>query len=217
MGMCGRYALHSLITDLQKHFGLFDPIEFTPRFNAAPSLSLPIVRSHGERHELALCQWGFVPHWMKSRPKTRPINARSESVAEKPFFRTALRRRRCLVAANGFYEWNQSGSPKQPWYFRLADVEIMAFAGLWDSWLHDGKTMETFAILTTSANDVLRQVHDRMPVILDPSQYRGGLDAGEQNLLRPYAGRMTGHPVGRAVNSTANEGPDLLAPVANTG
>lgn len=215
--MCGRYALHSLVSDLQKHFGLFDSLKFTPRFNAAPSLMLPVVRSRDERREFALCQWGFVPHWMKSRPKTRPINARSETAAEKPFFRTALRRHRCLVPANGFYEWAQAGSPKQPWYFRLAGAELMAFAGLWDTWIHDGTAMETFAILTTSANDTLRRIHDRMPVILDPSQYDVWLEAGDQALLRPYTGTMTGYPVGRAINSTGNEGPELLQPAANPG
>jgi len=215
--MCGRYAVHSLIGDLQRHFGLFDSIAFTPHFNAAPSMSLPIVRTQGDRREIALCQWGFVPHWMKSRPKTRPINARSETAAEKPFFRTSIRRRRCLVPANGFYEWKQSGSPKQPWYFRLAESEIMAFAGLWDSWIHDGKAVETFAILTTAANDALRPVHDRMPVILDQRAYDNWLNDGNLALLRPYAGRMTGYPVDRAINSTGHEGPDLLKPVASTG
>lgn len=215
--MCGRYAVHSLISDLQSHFGLFDPVSFSPRFNAAPSMSLPIVRTQDDRRELALCQWGFVPHWMKSRPKTRPINARSETAAEKPFFRTSVRRRRCLIPANGFYEWKQSGSPKQPWYFRLADAEIMAFAGLWDSWIHDGKTLDTFAILTTAANATLQPVHDRMPVILDPPAYDNWLNAGDLALLRPYTGRMTGHAVGREINSTGNEGPDLLKPAAISG
>ena len=211
--MCGRYAVHSLVGDLQKHFGLFDSLAFAPRFNAAPSQSLPIVRSEGDRRELALCQGGFVPHWMKSRPKTRPINARSETVAEKPFFRTSVRRRRCLIPANGFYEWARAGGTKQPWYFRLANAEIMAFAGLWDSWLHDGKAVETFAILTTTANDTLRPIHDRMPVILDPRHYDNWLDAADLALLQPYAGSMTGCPVASTVNSTANDGPGLLSPV----
>ncbi|MBI1732640.1 MAG: SOS response-associated peptidase [Gammaproteobacteria bacterium] len=211
--MCGRYALHSLVNDLQKHFGLFDSIEFAPRFNAAPALKLPIVRCRDERRELALCQWGFVPHWMKSRPKTRPINARAETAAEKPFFRVAMRRRRCLIPANGFYEWTHALSPKQPWYFRLKDSEIMAFAGLWDSWSHEGEMTETFAILTTSANATLRPVHDRMPVILDPTYYDAWLDQGDAAVLGPYSGAMTGYPVGRAVNSAGNEGPELLRPV----
>jgi putative SOS response-associated peptidase YedK len=213
--MCGRYALHSLVEDLQRHFGLFDAVEFKPRCNIAPALLLPIVRTCENRRELALCRWGFVPHWMKTRPKTRPINARAETAAEKPFFRTAMRRRRCLVPANGFYEWTHRQSPKQPWYFRLAGADIMAFAGLWDTWEHGGETAETFAILTTDANDTLRPVHDRMPVILDPARYGEWLEGGDTRLLRPYDGPMIAYPVGRAVNSTGNDGPELLQPLAS--
>jgi putative SOS response-associated peptidase YedK len=210
--MCGRYALHSLVDDLQKHFGLFDGVDFQPRFNIAPSLRLPVVRSADGRRELVLCRWGFVPHWMKGTPKAHPINARAETAADKPWFRAAMRRQRCLVPANGFYEWTHGRTPKQPWYFRLADAELMAFAGLWDTWEHDGERSDTFAILTTTANDALRPVHDRMPVILDPDQYGRWLEHGDRALLRPYAGAMSGWPVSRAVNATTNDGPGLLAP-----
>lgn len=211
--MCGRYALHSLVEDLRRHFGLFDGIEFQPRYNIAPSQRLPVVRFCAGRRQLTLSQWGFVPHWMKGTPKSRPINARAETAAAKPYFRTAMRRHRCLVPASGFYEWTRAKTPKQPWYFRLADAELMAFAGIWDDWEHDGARSASFAILTTAANDTLRPVHDRMPVILDPGQYGGWLEHGDPALLRPYTGRMSGWPVSRAVNATVNDGPELLAPL----
>lgn len=214
--MCGRYALHSLVADIQRHFGLFDSLDFQPRYNVAPSLLLPVVRMNDHRRELAQCRWGFVPHWMKEIPRTRPINARAETAAVKPYFRTAMGRRRCLVPANGFYEWSHGALPKQPWYFRVRDAELTAFAGLWDRWEHQGEREETFTILTTAANDTLKPVHDRMPVILDPEQYEAWLENGDPALLRPYAGAMTGYPVGKAVNAPAHDGPELLQPLAES-
>jgi putative SOS response-associated peptidase YedK len=208
--MCGRYALHSLIEDIREHFGLFNEVEFRPRYNIPPSSRQPIVRCVDDRPELAICQWGFVPHWMKTDPKTRPINARAESLGEKPFFRDAFRKRRCLIPANGFFEWKRDGARKQPYYFRPADRELFAFAGLWDRWNRADGPLDTFAIITTGANDTMRPVHDRMPVILDPAQYDVWLESGDSAMLRPYTGNVDCFPISTHVNSPANDGPELI-------
>ena len=208
--MCGRYALHSLIDDLQRHFGFPGGADFKPRYNIAPSYHLPVVRKGDGGRELALCQWGFVPHWMKSEPKTRPINARAETVAEKPFFRSAFRHHRCLVPANGYYEWKKEGRGKQPWFIHPKDQALFAFAGLWDRWTGADGVLDTFTIITTSANPSTASIHDRMPVILPPGQYDTWLEAGGKDLLRPYAGEMEAWPVSREVNTPANDHPHLL-------
>lgn len=208
--MCGRYALHSLIQDLQQHFGLFDSVDFKPRYNISPSLFLPVVRPQDGGVELALCQWGFIPGWLKSMPKNKSINARAESLADKPFFRSAFRLRRCLVPANGFYEWKRTGTQKQPYYIRLSDAELFSFAGIWDRWEGGGEPVETFAIITTDANEAMKPIHDRMPVILDPAQYERWLRSGGSDLLVPFAGPMQAFPVSRRVNSPANDGAELI-------
>ena len=211
--MCGRYALHSLIGDLREHFGLFGELDFQPRYNIVPSLHLPVVRQGESGRELALCQWGLIPAWSKSMPKNRPINARAETVAEKPFFRGAFRRRRCLVPANGFYEWQRSGARKRPWYVRPRDAGLFAFAGIWDRWDDSGQTLDTFAIITTSASEAMRPIHDRMPVIVDADEYRPWLETGSPELLAPYAGELAACPVSARVNSPANEGRELIEPI----
>ena len=208
--MCGRYALHSLIQDLQQHFGVFGGPSFSPSYNIPPSTSLPIVRTSTEGEELCLCQWGFVPHWMKSFPATRPINARSETVATKPYFRSAFRHHRCLVPANGYYEWQRAGKVKQPWYISLKDQDLFAFAGLWDTWNGPDGALQTFTILTTTANSATAAIHDRMPVILPPTRYRDWLAGGDTELLQPYGGEMNTWPVSRLVNSPANDKPELI-------
>ena len=211
--MCGRYALHSLVDDLRRHFGLFNELEFQPRYNIVPSLRVPVVRQHDARRQLALCQWGLVPGWSKSIPGNRPINARAETVAEKPFFRSAFRRRRCLVPANGFYEWQQTGTRKQPWYIRQGGSELFSFAGIWDRWEGPDGTLDTFAIITTDANGSMRPIHDRMPVILDPEDYSHWLETGSKALLVPYAGKLETLRISTRVNSPRNEGKDLITAV----
>lgn len=211
--MCGRFALHSLIEDLQQHFGLFDEVTFKPSYNVAPSLNLPVVRLGEEHRHMALCRWGLIPGWSNSLPKTRPINARAETVAAKPFFRNAFQRHRCLVPANGFYEWKRTPRGKEPFYFRLKDAALFSFAGLWDRWEGGGDPIDTFAIITTAANDAMRPVHDRMPVILDSDQYNRWLGSGGTDLLVPYAGEMTRHAISRRVNSPANDDERLIEPV----
>jgi putative SOS response-associated peptidase YedK len=208
--MCGRYALHTLLGELQEHFGLFDEFEFKPRYNIAPSYHLPIVREDDTGRHLALAQWGFVPAWSKETPKVKPINARADTVAEKPFFRTAFKKHRCLIPANGFYEWKRDGKQKQPYYFRLKDSELLAFAGIWDRWTGEEGPLDTFAIITTDANDTMRPVHDRMPVILGPEDYGGWLKTGDKKLLVPYPKEMTCYPISRRVNSPANDNEEII-------
>jgi putative SOS response-associated peptidase YedK len=210
--MCGRYALHSLIEDIQKHFSLFDDIRFRPGFNMAPSLNLPVVREQQGRRELALCRWGLVPHWMRADKGHHPINARAETITEKPFFRDAFRRRRCLVPINGFYEWRRGAKRKQPYYFKLPGTELFALAGIWDRRNTPGGPEDTFAIITTGANDIMRPVHDRMPVVLEKSDYNRWIESGDPDLLQPFPGDMECFPVSTEVNSPAHDGPSLIEP-----
>ena len=211
--MCGRFALHTLVGDLQQHFGLFGNLEFRPRYNVAPSTTSPIVRQGDAGPEMALCKWGLIPSWAKTLPANKPINARSETIAEKPYFHSAFKRRRCLVPANGYYEWKQDGPAKQPYYIRLAGAELFAFAGIWDRWEAGPKPLDTFAIITTAANDTTAPVHDRMPVILDPGQYGAWLKDGGTRMLMPFGGAMRAHLVSTRVNSPKNDGIELIEPL----
>ncbi len=162
--------------------------------------------------------WGLVPHW--SRDATAFINARSESAANKPAFRDAFHKRRCLIPADGFFEWQKRGTRKQPYYFQHRDGRPFAFAGLWERWQGtEGETVETCAILTTKANETVRPVHERMPVILPPEDFGHWLDPAVQKpeavqaLLRPYpAGEMESYPVSAFVNNARNEGPRCVEP-----
>jgi len=208
--MCGRYDLHTLLDELQQYFGLSDEIDFTPHYNVAPSYRMPIVREDTTGRHLALAQWGFVPHWAKGAANVKPINARAETLADKPTFRDSLRNRRCLIPANGFYEWTREGRRKQPHYLKLDDSELLAFAGLWDRRAGPDGPLDTFAIITTGANDTMRAVHDRMPVILDRAAHDDWLIRGRTDLLAPYGRGMTCHPVSTRVNAPANDSPDLI-------
>lgn len=222
--MCGRYALYGPVSRLREHFDAeADELEFPPRYNAAPMQWLPVVRQrpNGERviHSL---RWGLVPSWAKDEAiATRMINARGESVADKPSFRAAFRRRRCIVPANGFYEWQKVAGDKQPFYIHPADGEFFGFAGLWERWSPPagGDAVDTFTICTTDANAALRPLHDRMPVILAPADYAAWLtgDAASdqlQALIRPCADVMLAtHPVSKAVGNVRNDRAELIRPV----
>lgn len=187
---------------------------FTETFNAAPSQSLPILRLGDAGPELALCRWGLVPSWAKTLPDTRPINARAETVADKPYFRSAFRRRRCLVPAGGYYEWQAGAHGKQPWFIHPAAAELFSFAGIWDRWEHGDTPLDSFAIITTTANPATAAIHQRMPVILDPGQHESWLQEGGTGMLVPYPGELACHPVSTRVNSPRNNAPDLIEPVA---
>ena len=225
--MCGRFTLFGPDVVLSKNFGV--PVSFgiTPRFNIAPSQPVLAVRTSTgkEGREAVFLRWGLIPHWAKDPSiGNRLINARAETVAEKPAFRRAFRERRCLVPADGFYEWRKVDRRKQPFYIRMRDGRPFAFAGLWDHWETGGSTIETCAILTTAANAVLSPIHDRMPVILSPSDYALWLDPGisEQDrlvpLFRPYPEQdMEAFPVRAIVNNPKMEDPRCIIPVSSSG
>lgn len=224
--MCGRYLLSSpsdIVSDL---FGV-DAGELTPRWNIAPTQSVPIVRpdTDGVR-VLDHLRWGLIPPWSKDGLKGRPlINARSETAAGKPSFREAMRARRCLVPADGFYEWKRRGIEKQPFCIRRADGCPLAMAGLWERWSSpEGDVVESFCILTTTPTPILAGIHDRMPVILEPGDYDTWLDAEHhdaaavQPLLRPCGDDiLTALEVRDVVNRPANDSPDCCEPVSDAG
>ena len=165
--MCGRYSL-VCIDDLGNRFRVFNPmIGARSRFNVAPGNEMPVIR-HTEKNELVLMKWGLVPRWTKDLLSAqRPVNARAETLAEKPMFRPLLKTGRCLVPASGFYEWKKEGKRKVPFYFHIPASPLFAFAGLYDQWTDpDGKTIVTFTIITTGPNELLATVHNRMPAIL---------------------------------------------------
>ena len=221
--MCGRFSLLTSGADLAEHFGLDAPPALVPRYNIAPTQPvLAVGLSRDGRPAAATFRWGIVPPW-SAEPKPGPINARSETVASKPTFAEAFRKRRCLVPTDGFYEWAKlPGRRKQPWHFRLSGGGPFAFAGLWEAWRPaSGPPLLTCALLTTAANELVRPVHDRMPVILRPKDYARWIDRGKDEpaellpLLRPFgAERMEGVAVGSWVNDARHEGPACLAPSA---
>jgi putative SOS response-associated peptidase YedK len=221
--MCGRFASKGQAKDIEKEFkvGKLNELSFAPRYNIAPAQMVPaILEADGERAAREL-RWGLIPSWAKDETiGNKLINARAETLAEKPSFKNAFRSRRCIIPASGFYEWAKKGaSAKQPFYFYLKEKEVFGFAGLWEEWLdkESGESVETCTIVTTEANAVLEPVHDRMPVILKAEDYDRWLDANFkdtgklQNLLLPYpAEEMAAHVVGKAVNSPVYDSPELI-------
>lgn len=218
--MCGRYALYGPSSRYSRRFGVpEDECHFGDRYNVAPSLKLPVVRTaeDGSRHVIEAV-WGLLPRWVQD-PKAinHPINAKAETAATKPMFRHAYRHARVLVPAAGFYEWQVRESGKQPYFIRLADDEPMGFAGLLERWEGSDGLSLSFAILTTDANELMAPIHNRMPVIVRPSDYEAWLDpaltdpAMMDQLARPYpAELMEAWPVSRAVNNARSEGPELI-------
>ncbi len=209
--MCGRYTLGTTPARLAETFALSDAPEFAPRYNIAPTQIAPVVVATPQGRRLELRRWGLVPFWAKD-PKigSRMINARAESLAEKPAFRSAFRRQRCLVPADGFYEWKPAGRRKQPHHVRRADSRPFAMAGLFDTW-HAGQpdAIASFTIVTTDANALLRPIHDRMPVILAPASWKDWLDADTPLarlgalLAPPDPAGFEAYPVTTLVNSPA--------------
>lgn len=196
---------------------------FAPRYNIAPSQEVAAVRMGAQGRELVMLRWGLVPFWARDAGSGyRMINARAETVASKPAYRAAFRQRRCLIPASGFYEWKAVSGGKQPYFIGLQDQGLMAFAGLWECWQSEENRIESCSILVTDANECVRSVHDRMPVILDPQAFGPWLDpanrdlASLQSLLQPYTGReMTVYPVSRLVNSPQNDAPRCIQRVEN--
>lgn len=218
--MCGRFARKSDPRRLAKEFGVAEVPTVEASYNIAPTQNILAVRQGDDGREMTLFKWGLVPSWAKDISiGARLINARAETVAEKPAFREAYKKRRCLIPADGFYEWQRTGGKNQPYFFRMRDERPFGFAGLWERWEGEGgRVFSTCTILTTEANEVLRPVHDRMPVILHPEDFSPWLEGDERErtllreLLRPYpADEMAGHPVSTLVNSPRSRGPELIA------
>jgi len=224
--MCGRYTLKTDRSKIEERFGLEDVPAFEPRYNLGPTQDGLVVRPGGTpgTRTAALLRWGLIPSWVKDTTSLPLlINARSETVATKPAFRDAFKRRRCLVVADGFYEWSRKGGPKMPFRFTIGDEEPFGMAGLWEKWTPpddpNGEPLETFTILTTSANDTLAPYHDRMPVILSPDLFDDWLNPllnepeALQRMLAPFPSlHMTAHAVSPRVNNIKNDDPACLDP-----
>ena len=219
--MCGRYAITSAPEAIRALFGYEEQPNFPPRYNVAPTQPVPIVRLMEGRRHFALVRWGLIPSWVED-PRTFSllINARGESVNEKPAFRAAMRYRRCLFPADGFYEWRQHGKHKRPYFVRPRAGGPIAFAGLWEAWMGpNGEEMETAAIVTTRANRTLASIHDRMPVVIPPDAFDFWLDHRRVDaetaaaLIAPAReDLLEAYEVSAAVNRVANDSAELIAP-----
>ena len=225
--MCGRYTLSSPNDAVADLFELPELPLLPPRYNVAPTQEAAAVRvpAPGAPRRLDLLRWGLIPYWAEDPSiGNRMINARSESVAEKPAYRRSFRKQRCLIPTDGFYEWKKEGKLKQPYHIRRKDRLPFAFAGLWERWKNpEGKLLDSFTILTTDANELIRPLHNRMPVIIDRKDFGLWLDpaAGDPvpllALLVPApSGDMETVPVSRAVNSPAHDAPDCIEPLVES-
>jgi putative SOS response-associated peptidase YedK len=222
--MCGRYTISKLEQILKQFKEILElPSSLIPRFNVAPTQAIPVI-ANNHPNSLDMFHWGLIPSWAKDPAiGNRMINARAETLAEKPAFRTALRRRRCLIPADGFYEWRkEKDKTKTPMYIRMKSGEPFAFAGLWDVWHSpDGSVVPSCTIITTGPNELMSPIHDRMPAILPESDYARWICPDEQDakamseLLKPFpAAEMVAFPVSRRVNSPKNEGAALIEPIS---
>ncbi len=225
--MCGRFTLTVDPAELQDTFRdtigeTIFPKKFAPRFNLAPSQPVLAIPNDG-LHKADFFVWGLIPMWAKDPSiGSRLINARGETAAEKPSFRGSFKYKRCLILADGFYEWKAGSGrrPKTPYFIHMKDRKVFAFAGLWDAWeSHDGSIVKTCAIITTEPNELMQPLHNRMPAILHPRDYVKWLDASPQTpenllpLIKPFpAEAMSAHPVSTLVNKPENEGPELVVP-----
>ena len=214
--MCGRYRLSRRKQRIAEYFDTVDDIDWQPRYNIAPTQNVGIIRQDSSQavRKFSLVRWGLIPYWAKD-PNIghKMINARSETVLDKPAFREAFQNRRCLLPADGFYEWKRTGRSKQPIHLGMQDESLFAFAGIWDRWKDaSGNLVETCSILTTTPNSLLAGVHNRMPVILEPGNYESWLDPGLKDsgtltaMLKPFdPALMKCYPVSMLVNSPAND------------
>jgi putative SOS response-associated peptidase YedK len=217
--MCGRFAFYSPHEAVTRLFGVADAPEIEPRYNIAPTRFVATIREAGGPRQVAMLYWGLVPSWAKDKAiGARMINARAETLGEKPSFRSAYRRRRCLVLADGYYEWQRSGAVKQPYFISLGSGEPFGMAGLWEHWRDPltGEELESCCIVTTSPVASVAHVHDRMPVIVPPGDHAQWLDPGNaatarlERLLAPCDPGLMAVPVSRRVNDARNQGPELV-------
>ena len=222
--MCGRYSQTKSGEAIAQTFNLSATPDPQPRYNIAPTQPVSAIAQTEDEREYRVFQWGLVPSWAKDPSiGSRMINARSETAAEKPSFRAAFKRRRCLIVADGFYEWQKTGGKKQPYYVQVKDQEIFGFAGLWETWQSgDGSHLESCTILTTEPNGLMETIHNRMPVIVHPEDFDLWLDPSlqdgrhVQHLLRPYEDEaMDAYAVSTTVNNPRNESPECVEPVSD--
>ena len=225
LSMCGRYRLSRRKQIVEEYFDCSsEEQDWVPRYNIAPTQPVPVIRQHPKEpvRQISTMRWGLIPHWAKdSSGAASMINARSETAHEKPAFRDALKSRRCLIPADGFYEWSRTAKAKQPYCFEVNVGDLFAFAGLWEGWKDpSGNWIKTCSILTTTPNAVTSAVHDRMPVILDSNDYDLWLDPGMQNvseaseLLKPFdPRRMRCYPVSTRINHVANDDEECSRPI----
>jgi putative SOS response-associated peptidase YedK len=225
--MCGRYLITSAPEAFRRLFGYPEQPNFPPRYNVAPTQPVPIVRIFEGERQFALVRWGLIPAWVEDPRKfSLLINARGDSVNEKPAFRNAMRRRRCLFPADGFYEWKDERGRRRPYHVRLKNRGLdggpIAYAGLWESWTGpNGEEMETAAIVTTTASRDIAHLHDRMPVIVPPEAFALWLDCRNVDAITAAAlfvptppGLLEAYEVSPAVNRADNDGPELIAPAS---
>ncbi len=227
--MCGRYSLFTPQADLEKRFDVTFGFDFEPRYNAAPSQRLPVI-TDADRDRVSCLEWGLVPRWADDTSE-RHINARSETATEKPTFADAYENRRCIVPADGFYEWTDEGDGKRPYRVCLGDDRPFGMAGLWErftpktkqtglgeftggeSRVSESQSIETFTILTTEPNDVVEPLHHRMAVVLDPDEETAWLEGEDVSFEPAPPDQFRSYPVSKAVNSPANDGPELVRPL----
>lgn len=224
--MCGRYVIEDFqeLSETLRQIPFQSFFDFRPNWNAAPSQQLPVIIDADGELQMHPMQWGLIPAWLKpgEKPKVAPINARSETIAEKPMFRNLIKRKRCLVPANGFYEWKRTGGPKQPFFIHLADEPIMLMAGLYDVCAgEDGEQQSSYTIITGAPNDVMAEIHDRMPMIIRPDDVELWMDADINEieplepLLQPIANKeIEMYPVSTEVNNVKNNRDGLNDPIA---
>jgi putative SOS response-associated peptidase YedK len=217
--MCGRFTFDIPPEQLAVIYGLREVPEVRPSFNIAPTRQVAVVRQVSDHNTLEMMKWGLVPHWAKDPSiGSKMINARSETVAEKPSFRHAIKYRRCIVPASGYFDWKHDGKIKTPYYFRMKDGSPLGFAGLWEEWkAPDGTLLDTFSILTTAANKLIAPIHERMPVILAPDEYPTWLNKHltDPEQLKPFyqpfpADLLEAYPVSDLVNTPLNNSPENI-------
>jgi putative SOS response-associated peptidase YedK len=224
--MCGRYTLRAKPAAVAEEFDLPEVPSFTPRFNVAPTQSVAVVRFDPEEdaRRLDALRWGLVPFWADDPGiGNRMINARADTVATKPAFRHAFKSKRCLIVADGFYEWQKRDGGKQPYFIHMRDDCPFAFAGLWDLWTKGDEPLSTCTIITTNANDLMTTIHERMPVIIPRSAYEVWLDPDVKDakrlepLLMPYPDdQMEAYPVSSRVNNPTNDVPECVVPLRSS-
>jgi putative SOS response-associated peptidase YedK len=220
--MCGRFSLHTPESQIREAFNLnhTELLGLIPRYNITPSQDIPIIRDAETTREMVMAQWGLVPHWSKERKtKYSTINARIESVAEKPTYRTPFKRQRCLIPADGFYEWKVVNGNKIPHHIRMKNGSLFAFAGLWDHWESENEAFDSCVIITTPSNEVMKPIHERMPGIIAPAHYDYWVDTRitdrqeiMQYLNSAPSSQLTAYPISTWVNSPKNNDERCIQP-----